>query len=226
MKIESELKMKIKHIACLLSLFSILSACHSFELKEGDLLFQDLDCGPMCDAIEAVTNGIDNYNFSHVALIVSHHDTLFALEAISAGVVLTPVADFLDRSLDTNGQPKVLVARLTEKYKSLNSDAVSYAKSRLGYPYDELFLTDNQAYYCSELLYEAYKHANNSNDFFSLMPMTFKSNESTGFFPVWKMYYNDLNAPIPEGKPGLNPGGMSTSDKIYIVHQYGQISKK
>ena len=29
----------------------------SFTFQEGDIFFQDLDCGPPCDAIEAVTQG-------------------------------------------------------------------------------------------------------------------------------------------------------------------------
>ena len=36
-------------------------------LKEGDLLFQDLNCGELCDAIETVTQGVDGKDFSHCA---------------------------------------------------------------------------------------------------------------------------------------------------------------
>jgi hypothetical protein len=39
-------------------------------LKEGDLLFQDLDSSPLCDAIELVTPGYNDANFSHIGLIV------------------------------------------------------------------------------------------------------------------------------------------------------------
>ena len=38
----------------------------SFKLKNGDLLFQDLDSSPLCDAIEKVTSGFNNLNFSHI----------------------------------------------------------------------------------------------------------------------------------------------------------------
>ncbi|MFD0761703.1 hypothetical protein ACFQZW_06375 [Lutibacter aestuarii] len=30
-------------------------------------------------------------------------------------------------------------------------------------------------------------------------------------------YYKKLNKPIPEGQPGLNPNGMSTSPNITLV---------
>ena len=41
----------------LVALILLVLGCNSkvSELKEGDLLFQDLNCGPLCDAIEAVT---------------------------------------------------------------------------------------------------------------------------------------------------------------------------
>ena len=34
-------------------------------------------------------------------------------------------------------------------------------------------------------------------------------------------YYSDLGVKIPHNKLGINPGVMSLSDKIEIVHIYG-----
>jgi hypothetical protein len=51
--------------------------------------------------------------------------------------------------------------------------------------------------------------------------MTFKPLGNDQFFPVWEEYYEKLGIEIPEGKPGINPGGMSRSPKIEIVHVYG-----
>lgn len=210
----------------LLTLTLLLISCHSFELQEGDLLFQDIDCGPMCDAIEAVTYGVNNTNLSHIALVVEHNDSVFALEAISAGVVLTPINDFLYRSVDSSGYPKVMVGRLKEAYRYLNKLAIALAKEQINTPYDDEFLMNNGKYYCSELLYDVYKQANNNKEFFPLYPMTFKPLNSDEFFPVWEEYYQELAMEIPEGMPGLNPGGISTSANIEIVYQYGALSVK
>ena len=50
--------------------------------------------------------------------------------------------------------------------------------------------------------------------------MTF-INPSTGdTLNTWIDYYNDIGMKIPEGEPGINPGVMSLSDKINIVHIY------
>lgn len=207
-------------------LFYLFISCQTFKLEEGDLLFQDIDCGPMCEAIEAVTYGVDDYNFSHIGLVVSRNDTLYVLEAISAGVVLTPVDSFLSRSLDSNNSPKVIVGRLKEKYRHLNKAAIGFAFEQLGTAYDDAFIMDNGKYYCSELLYDAYKHANGNQAFFRLSPMTFKPVGSTEFFPVWKEYYYALGMDIPEGEAGLNPAGISRSEFVQIVYSYGMPSAK
>jgi hypothetical protein len=207
----------------ILLLFS-LTACNSFHLKEGDLLFQDIDCGPMCDAIEAVTEGVNQANFSHIALVVKQSDHLFALEAISAGVVLTPINDFLNRSLDSNNNPKVAVGRLKSPYTKLINSAINTSLELVGAKYDNEFLLNNKKYYCSELIYEVFKKANNNEALFKLQAMTFKQPHTSHFYPVWETYYSNIGIPIPEGKPGLNPGGISSSPYIKIVKKYGQIS--
>jgi hypothetical protein len=67
------------------------------------------------------------------------------------------------------------------------------------------------------LIYEAFKQANNQNDFFELEPMTFEDPKTQNFFPAWIKYYKELNTEIPEGKEGINPGLISRSNKIQII---------
>ena len=45
-----------------------------------------------------------------------------------------------------------------------------------------------------------------------------------GSLEIWKEYYSKLNINIPEKKLGINPGVMSISEKIEIVHIYGNPS--
>lgn len=198
----------------------------NFKLQEGDLLFQDSDCGPFCNAIEAVTEGINGYNFSHVGLVMkAPSGELQVMEAISAGVVLTPLDSFLNRSFDSKNQPKVVVGRLKETYNPLIPDAISFIHLKMKASYDEVFDIDNDRYYCSELIHLAFKYANHNQPIFKEQPMTFKAPDTKVTYPIWETYFNNLNYPIPEGKPGLNPGGMSQSPYIYIVHKYGEPSK-
>ena len=199
-------------------LLIILVSCSSkFELKEGDLLFQDLDSSPLCDAIELVTPGYNEADFSHIGLVVSVNDTLKVLEAIPPKVMLTNLDDFLNRSFDKDGNPKVIVGRLKDKYLHSIEEAVSYSKSKLNIKYDEVFLINNNSYYCSELIYEAFL----DDSIFELKPMTFLHPKTKDTLKVWKDYYKEIEVEIPQNKMGINPGIMSLSNKIKIIHFYG-----
>ena len=51
--------------------------------------------------------------------------------------------------------------------------------------------------------------------------MTYKDPETNETFPIWESYFEDLKIRIPEDELGLNPGGMSKSNYVDIVHFYG-----
>ena len=186
-------------------------------MKEGDLLFQDLDSSPLCEAIEKVTPGYKDANFSHIGLIISSNDTLKVLEAIHPKVIMTEIDDFLSRSFDNEGNPKVIVGRLKTEYQHAIPEAIFFAKKQLGKKYDEVFLMKNNSYYCSELIFEAFEKYN----IFQLKPMSFLDLKTRETIKVWREYYNEIGIDIPEGKMGINPGIMSLSTKIEIIHFYG-----
>lgn len=194
-----------------------------FVLQSGDLLFQDSDCGPFCDAIEKVTFGIHGSKFSHVGLVVPNKTGDFiVLEAITTGVVETPLDTFFTRSYDADHHSKVVVGRLKKEHQHLIPKAITFAQTKRGATYDEAFDITNDKYYCSELLYESFKHANQGEPIFQLQPMTYIDPDTEHIFPVWETYFKELQIPVPEGQPGLNPGGMSKSTYIDIVHVYGK----
>jgi hypothetical protein len=204
-------------IGCLFLLFLGLNAqaqTLKFELKNGDLIFQDLDCGPMCDAIEAVTEGYKGQKFSHVGLVWKKGNTIQIIEALSKGVDTIPLEQFMLR--DTLHYK---IGRVLPPYQKLIPKAIQFATQQLGKPYDVAFTYGNEAYYCSELIYDAFLYANKGKTFFQLFPMTFKQPQSETYFPVWVDYFNKLGIPIPEGELGCNPGGLSQSTKIKIVYE-------
>lgn len=186
-------------------------------LREGDLLFQDLNCGPLCDAIEAVTEGAQGRDFSHCAMLVNVDDSLQVVEAIGNKVQLNSLQRFFARSGDTLHVKNIVVARLKPAYREFIPTASNAAINMVGMPYDDAFLPDNGKFYCSEVLYEAFRQASNSQ-FFPLAPMTFKDPITLEFFPAWISYYQQLQIDIPESVPGLNPGSISRSDKIEILN--------
>lgn len=234
----------MKNWIVLLSIFCI--ACGNkaikknpeFQLELGDILFQDLDSSPLCDAIELVTPGYKDGNLSHIGIIVETNqpplptnpdeiceDKYFydleqdvkVLEALPGGVQITNIDSFLNRSCDINKNPKVIVGRLKQKHQHIIQDAISFLKTKLAIKYDDVFLINNDAYYCSELIYEAFE----KDSVFQLQPMTFLHPKTKDTLAIWKEYYSNLKMEIPQNELGINPGIMSLSDNIEIVHIYG-----
>ena len=205
-----------------------------FSLQIGDILFQDLDSSPLCDAIEKVTPGYNDYNFSHIGIVVElgdpdcinsdyiYENDIKILEAIPEKVKTTRLDSFLNRSFDSDSMPKVIVGRLKKQYRFLIEDAVSFLKSKIGVEYDHYFIEKNNQYYCSELIHEAFS----KDSIFFQKPMTFLEPETGKIMDIWDEYYKNLNFEVPQGKIGINPGIMSISQNIEIIHHYGIPSKK
>lgn len=179
-------------------------------LQEGDIIFQKLACGELCDAINKVTDGYQGNDFAHCAMVIKINDTLKVIEAIGNAVQINNLEKFFSRNNDS----VYWVGRLKNNYQPLIGEAQKQAIALNGKPYDDVFLIDNESYYCSEIIYEAYKAANNGAEIFTLSPMTFKDPETGITFKPWEDYYKNLQTEIPEGKMGLNPGSISLSDKI------------
>lgn len=212
----------------LLLLFLLLShlqlKAQDSPFKAGDLVFQDLDCGPLCDAIEKVTEGFQGYDFSHMGIVYQDRKSkkLYVIEAIGSKVRKTDLETFLQRSLDDRNRPKVIAGRLIPEYRHLIKKALVYAEDAVNTPYDDRFIMNNDSLYCSELIYEIFKKANKGEEVFSLFPMTFIDPATRTTFPAWIEYYHNLNSDIPEGQPGLNPGVISRSEKIEIFYLWGE----
>ena len=190
----------------------------NFRLRNGDLLFQDLDSSPLCDAIEQVTSGFNNLKFSHVGIVVIVENNTYILEAFSNGVDTIALDQFLNRSLNHKNKPKVVVGRLIKEYSQLIPKAIEAGIRLIGKQYDEEFKINNNKFYCSELIYDIFLKANKNHAVFNLQPMTYKHKGKT--LDTWLTYFENLNIPIPENEPGINPGGISLSKKIDIIYNF------
>lgn len=186
-----------------------------YNLQAGDILFQDLDCGAACDAIESVTEGVNGMDFSHCGIVVDIDGELKVIEAYGS-VQAVPLDSFLVRSKDRTGKPKVVIGRLNDN-PELAEKSAEIAETYLGKAYDKAFALNDDAYYCSELVYECYKAANGGTAYFPLNIMTFKAPGTDSFMPFWKEYYHTLGTAIPEGDSGINPGAISRNHNLQII---------
>ena len=217
--------MKLKFVIYILIILIGLLFLHYKQTKNyykpqiGDLLFQDLDCGELCVAIETVTKGIDGAKFSHVAIVSRiEKEQAYILEAIGDQVKETELNRFLLRSKDKNQRAKVFVGRLKQEFIRDIFLAIQWGRKQIGKNYDDIFILGDNKYYCSELVYEMFKRINVN---LGVYPMTFKDPKTNKFFPAWISYYKKLKHRVPEGDLGLNPGSISQEKVIDIIYKYG-----
>ena len=183
--------------------------------RTGDLLFQDLDCGAICDAIEDVTMGVRGARLSHVALVdVDPDGAVYVVEALD-GVTRLPLDTFLDRTAH-----RYVHARFRPALRDLAERAVAAARGLLGRPYDPDFRAGDGAYYCSELIYEAFAAAGAGASPFALAPMDYRGpeGEESRAWRYWLGYFAARGLEVPQGQLGINPGALSRSSALDIVH--------
>lgn len=178
------------------------------QLQEGDLLFCISAQG---NAITQVTQGVEGLRIDHVGMVHHRNDSVYVLEAVHKGVVLTPIDRFLVRR-----DSLVFASRLVDTTGV--SRSVARAMQYLGRPYDFLFMPSDDTFYCSELVQKNYLDAQGELIFQSI-PMSF--HDETGMVTqFWKDYYARRGMQVPEGEPGSNPGDLSRSPKLRFLFRF------
>ena len=191
--------------------------------RDGDLVFVDLDCGPLCDAIEDVTLaqfGGGEPRWSHVGVFAWTEDGPVVVEA-RGPVRATPWASFLRETLlsaprapalGAGAQPGretrgVTLCMLRPALTAAQGRAlVLRAQARIGAPYDEVFRWGGPAWYCSELVATALAEVGAPAAWGAPLPMFYGSREvAPRAFETWRAYFATMKQPIPEGKPGISP---------------------
>jgi hypothetical protein len=200
---------------------SYLKPSYDFPLEDGDLLFQDLACRFICEAIERVTPGYRNADITHIGIYKQIGDQDFVIEAIPPEVTVTPLAEFLNRAKDGYERPSVFVGRLRNEYHPLIPSVIEKAMELKGLPYDRYYLSGEDAYYCSELVVDAFRYPNDDEEFFPEQPMSFIDRNTGEVHKNWERYYKRLGMDLPVGELGSSPGEISLSPKIEILHRYG-----
>ena len=207
-----------------LAALALLAACapKPERLQTGDLIFvgipadYDLDASSMDSAITEATGSDTGLNLIHAAIAeVDPEGRVWIIDAtIKHGVDRHPLDTFLrDFTLRDGSYPVFKILRLKDNRQA--EQYVENAKKQLGLPYDSAFLPDNDALYCTELVYECYRDGN-GQPLFQATPMNFKNAE--GEFPLyWEQLFALLDQPIPQGIPGTNPQGMAEESVLRPV---------
>jgi len=198
----------------LLLMFLLFNSCNQESLHSGSLIFVASENSDFEKSIAVVTKSDEKrLGLTHVGIINVTDSGVFVVEAVpERGVVYTSLQEFKER----NKNSVLYTATLKPEYQKYGQAAMNRACSHLGKGYDYAFDLENDLYYCSELVYDAYAHATRDPVFFETPPMTFKKEEADDILPYWIEYFEKLQLPIPEGKLGINPTGLSRSEKLKI----------
>lgn len=189
----------------------------------GDILFQDIGCGAVCDAINGVTPGFRNAEINHCGMVFSQDGEWHVLEAISPKVRSTNLESFLNRTLDQRSRPRIMVGRVSTALSHLIPGAIDFCLGRVGIQYDPLYYPDDKGFYCSELIVDGFTFSNANQPVFPEYPMSFRDPVTGEILDFWKKYYAYFNVPVPDGVPGSNPGRLSLDPNIEIIMQLGDL---
>jgi signal peptidase I len=174
-------------------------------LQSGDLIFLNNNRSDMEKAITAST-----VEYSHVALVErdSTGDVWVIEASTKYGVQRIPYNQFERENNLGFFRGNIDIYRLTVPFDT--AAVITRAKKLVGKSYDNAFLPDNDAYYCSELIQVAF------GDIFPSRPMNWRDDE--GNLPeYWIKHFEELGLPVPEGVPGTNPTDMSRSPLLKML---------
>lgn len=177
-------------------------------LSAGDLVFLDLDCGALCDAIADSTIeqfGVTGPRLSHVGIVELVDGVPFVWEAWpGSGVNRVPLRFFLSRVKGGEGAPGgYYLGRLPSAWRSLGEAAAQRVKAYANLPYDDGFAWDGPGAYCSKLITLAY----DGMAAFAPRPMYF-GKEGSVTREVWRAYFAERGRAIPDGALGVSPLGL------------------
>lgn len=172
------------------------------SLRSGDLLFVSDSMG-MGQAVQESTG-----RYSHVAIVERRGDSLFVIDATPAnGVARRPLGQLLDEGMPVD------VYRISVPFDT--TALMARAREQIGKPYDNAFLPDNGALYCSELIYTVYLGRQGA-PLFSTKPMNWR--DADGNLPdYWVSHFQQLGIPVPEGVEGTNPADLARSSILKYV---------
>ena len=189
-------------------------------LKHGDLIFSQL--GTDENAISAVTRGLRGARLNHMGVVLKNNFGWFVLEAFPPEVRVTQIDVFTRRSADpVFGHERYLALRLKVAHAHLIPKAIQYGLAQRDTPYDDLYLTDPTALYCSELIVDMFRSANGGNEFFVERAMSFRDPATGQVHPAWIEYYAKFGMAVPDGEPGSNPGDISSDLRMDLVAVQG-----
>lgn len=177
----------------------------SYKPIEGDILFQRLY--PFNDLVKAI-EGVSNSKYSHCGVVLNENGKWVVIQALSE-VKLTPLRNWISQG--TFGI--FYVYRLKNNYSSNINIFIKKLKNYLGYPYDIKYNLNDDAIYCSELIFKAYKDATGEE-----MGILYKLKDLN-----WKPWIKTIEkyeqGPVPLNRVMITPYNLSKAKQLELINQ-------
>lgn len=125
----------------------------AYQPTEGDIVFQSLPNPAGMDLVDAI-EGSTGSPYSHCGMVFGENGEWKVIEAIGP-VKVTPLKDYIARGRGKH----VWAYRLGEANRRHVPAALAAMKKDLGKPYDPRYRFDDEAIYCSELIWRGWKAA-------------------------------------------------------------------
>ena len=192
--------MKARILLLITLLIGVSASAQWGHLKSGDLLFVS-DTTGMGQAVKESTG-----QYTHVALVERVGDSLFIIDAPQKhGVSRRPIETTFAHRMPVEAY------RLTIHFDT--AAVIKRAHGFLGQLYDNAFLPNNGALYCSELIYECFLDADGKH-LFEAHPMNWRN--AKGELPAyWVEHFHRIGTNVPEGVMGTNPTDLSHSPLLF-----------
>lgn len=201
--------------ACLLAAAGIYAwaygpayvAYWNYAPREGDILFQSLPPSRLVSAIEGATAS----SFSHCGIVSRQGGQWLVYEAYR-GVQTTPLREFVFRGRNHG----FAVYRLKDAHQQCIPATITHVQSYLGRPYDVRYRMDDDAIYCSELIYKAYRDAS-SGELLGHLDRLGDLN--------WRPYESTIRhyegGQLPLDREMITPKAMALAPQLELVYRYG-----
>lgn len=177
-----------------------------YSPQVGDVVFQSLPRTALVNAIEGATDS----RYSHCGIVAFEDDGWVVYEAYSK-VERTPLNEFLQRGRNY----AFAVYRLKPDYRREVPAILEATRQHLGKPYDSRYRLDDDAIYCSELIYKAVK-ASNGEELGNLVELG-----SLRWQPFRETIERIEGGPVPLERRMITPKGLSQATQLQLVMRYG-----
>jgi uncharacterized protein YycO len=177
-----------------------------YQPRDGDVVFQSLPNSPTVRAIEDATKS----PYSHCGLVTNRDGHFVVIEAYGA-VHETPLADWIGR-----GRGRAFaVYRFREPASTRIPEIVDAARRMEGKPYDFHYAMDDDAIYCSELIFKAFKDVTGE-------PLgTTQTLGELGWQPFVEVIKSHEDGAVPLDREMITPRALSEASQLEETIRFG-----